>query len=209
MWEEFLFESGFDAEKQKEEKKESKDDAADNQTEKEETLDADDNGLAEKWSQVNDKLSKAYAVKPIENLKGKAVDSSAKPRTRLRRKLEIEISPNIIEDSELVIIEESMSKDKVQLINEEQVAEGEKFVELQGRDEHILELFCTSKQNYDEKKIDLGLKSVQKEEIMVDTDEADVIPELVHMRKFMVSYKEQNKYLQDLNENLMLANKRL
>ena len=44
---------------------------------------------------------------------------------------------------------------------------------------------------------------------MVDTDEVDVIPELVQMRKFMVSYKEQNKYLQDLNENLMLANKRL
>ena len=32
MWEEFLFESGFDAEKQKGEKKGSKDDATDNQT---------------------------------------------------------------------------------------------------------------------------------------------------------------------------------
>ena len=29
------------------------------------------------------------------------------------------------------------------------------------------------------------------------------------MRKFMVSYKEQNKYLRDLNEKLMHANKRL
>ena len=44
---------------------------------------------------------------------------------------------------------------------------------------------------------------------MVDTDEADVIPQLVQIRKFMMSYKEQNKYLQDLNGNLMLANKRL
>ena len=44
---------------------------------------------------------------------------------------------------------------------------------------------------------------------MVDTDEAHVIPELVQTRKFMMSYKEQNKYLEDFNENLMLANTRL
>ena len=75
--------------------------------------------------------------------------------------------------------------------------------------EDLPELFCTNKQNYVEKEIDSSLKSIHKEEIMVDTDEADVIPESVQMRKFMVSYKEQNKYLQDLNENLMLANKRL
>ena len=35
MWEEFLFEFGFDAEKQKGEKKGSKDDAIDNQIEQE------------------------------------------------------------------------------------------------------------------------------------------------------------------------------
>ena len=75
--------------------------------------------------------------------------------------------------------------------------------------EHIPELFCTNKKNYVEKQIGSDLMSIHKEEIMVDTDEVDVIPELVQMRKFMVSYKEQNKYLQDLNENLMLANKRL
>ena len=72
-----------------------------------------------------------------------------------------------------------MSNDKVQPINEEQVSEGEKFVELQGMAEHIPELFCTNKKNYVEKEIDSSLKSVHKEEIMVDTDEADVILELV------------------------------
>ena len=41
------------------------------------------------------------------------MDSSAKPRTRLRRKLEIEASPNLKEYSELVVIEKSMSNDKV------------------------------------------------------------------------------------------------
>ena len=100
-----------------------------------------------------------------------------------------------------------MSNDKVQPINEEQVSEGENFVELQGMYEHIPELFCTNKKNYVEKEIDSDLKSIHKEEIMVDADEADVILELIQTRKFSVSYKEQNKYLQDLNENLMLVNK--
>ena len=43
-WEEFLFESGFDAEKKKGENKGSEDDAADNQTEQEEKLDAENIG---------------------------------------------------------------------------------------------------------------------------------------------------------------------
>ena len=41
----------------------------------------------------------------------------------------------------------------------------------------------------------------------MDIDEVDVIPELVQIRKFMMYYKDQNKYLQDLNQNLMVANK--
>ena len=47
----------------------------------------------------------------------------------------------MIEDSELVFIEKSISNDKVQPINEEQVSEGGTFVELQGRAEHIPEKF--------------------------------------------------------------------
>ena len=62
-WEEFLFEYGFDVENQKGEKKGSEDDAADNQTEQEENLDAENNGLTEKLSQVNDELSEAGDVK--------------------------------------------------------------------------------------------------------------------------------------------------
>ena len=84
-----------------------------------------------------------------------------------------------------------------------------RFQKVKNLSEHIPELFCTNKQNYVEKDIDLGLKSVQEEETIVDTNEADVIPKLVWIRKFMMSYKEQNKYLQDLSENLMVANKRL
>ena len=44
---------------------------------------------------------------------------------------------------------------------------------------------------------------------MVDKDKSDLIPELTQIRKFMISYKKQNEYLDELNENLMLSNKRL
>ena len=127
-----------------------------------------------KLSQVNDELSEAGAVKNddkaieskdstrvklIEDLKGKAVDSSLKPRTRLRRKLEMEASPKFTENSELVVIEESISRDRVQLLNEQQVSEGEIFIELQGGAQHIPKIFCIGKQNY-EKEMDSSLESV-------------------------------------------------
>jgi len=123
-WKEFIFESGFDAEKEtlKADNQTEQEETlgnADNQTEQEETLNADNDGLAEKESQVNDELSEACAVKPVKDLKGKAMDSSVRPRTRLRRKLEIEASPNLTEDSELVVIEKSISNDRVQPTNEE------------------------------------------------------------------------------------------
>ena len=44
---------------------------------------------------------------------------------------------------------------------------------------------------------------------MVDKDESNLIPELTQIRKFMISYKKQNDFLHQLNENLMLSNKRL
>ena len=88
--------------------------------------------LVEKLIEVNDDLSEACAtkndnkgvvseeiakVKSVENLKAKAVDLSSKPRTRLRSKLEAGISPNIVldplEENESVVIEESLSREKL------------------------------------------------------------------------------------------------
>ena len=95
------------------------------------------------------------------------MDLSSKPRTRLRSKLEVEIIPNpilnILEGIELVVIEESLIKEKVQLINEEHILEGEKIIELQGMVEHILESFCTNKQNYVENYANSGVKYLQEE----------------------------------------------
>ena len=78
-WKEFLFEYGFDVEKEtlKENKKIEQEetlDNADNQIEQEETLDANNDGLAEKGSQVNDELSEACVVKPVKYLKGKVLE---------------------------------------------------------------------------------------------------------------------------------------
>ena len=56
-WKEFLFEFGFDVEKETLK--------GDNQTEQEETLNADNDGLTEKWSHVNDELSEACVVNPV------------------------------------------------------------------------------------------------------------------------------------------------
>ena len=180
-WEDFLFVSGFDAEKQKGEVKEREDVATGNQTEQDlEPANEAGKELGEKWSEVNDELSEACAiknddkgvdskeiakVKSVENLKAKGTDLISKPRTRLRSKLEVEISPNpilnILEGNEMVVIEESLSKEKVQLINEEHISEGENFIELQRMAEHIPESFCTIKQNYVENDVDLGVKSLQ------------------------------------------------
>ena len=58
------------------------------------------------------------------------MDSSLKPRTRLRRKIEMEASPKFTQNSEFVVIEESISRDRVQLSNEERILEEEKVIEL-------------------------------------------------------------------------------
>ena len=87
----------------------------------------------------------------------------------------MEAIPKFTKNSELVVIEESVSRDRMQLLNEEQVSEGEKFIELQGGVQYIPETFCTRKRNY-EREMDSGLASVQKEDIMVDIDESNLIP---------------------------------
>ena len=79
---------------------------------------------------------------------------------------------------------------------------------MQGGVQHILEIFCTGKQNY-EREMDSGLALVHKEDIMVDLDESNIILELTQIRKFMISYRKQTEYLHEMNENLMLLNKRL
>ena len=71
-----------------------------------------------------------------------------------------------------MVIAESVSREKIQLINEEHISEGEKFIELQGMAEHIPKSFCTNKQTYAENDVGSGLKFVQEDVTIVDTEEA-------------------------------------
>ena len=80
-------------------------------------------------------------------------------------------------------------------MNEQHISEGEKFIELHGMTEHIPESFCTNKQNYVENHVGSGLKFLQEDETIVDTEEEDIILELAQTMKFMLSYKEKNKYM--------------
>ena len=52
------------------------------------------------------------------------MDLSLKPTTWLRIKLEMEASPNFTENNELVVIEESIRRYRVHLLNEGHVLEG-------------------------------------------------------------------------------------
>ena len=53
------------------------------------------------------------------------------------------------------------------------------------------------------------MKSSQADEVFMDIKETKLIPELNQIKKSLQSYKEQTKFLQNINENLMTANKRL
>ena len=43
----------------------------------------------------------------------------------------------------------------------------------------------------------------------MDIKETEVVPELNQIKKSLQSYKEQTKFLQNINENMMSSNKRL
>ena len=50
---------------------------------------------------------------------------------------------------------------------------------------------------------------MQEDEDLMDVKETEVVPELNQIKKYLQSYKEQTKFLQNINEILMTANKRL
>ena len=50
---------------------------------------------------------------------------------------------------------------------------------------------------------------MQEYEFLMDVKEIKVVPELNQIKKYLQSYKEQTKFLQNINESLMTANKRL
>ena len=83
----------------------------------------------------------------------------------------------------------------------------EKFIDMQGVAGSIPAVFYTDKQdNFDEGSVS---KSLHKEGGHIREEDLEISPELNQCKRSLQTYKEQTKYLQDINEKLMVANKRL
>ena len=83
----------------------------------------------------------------------------------------------------------------------------EKFIDMQGVAGSIPAVFCSGKQdNLDEGSV---LKSLHEEGGHLREEDLEISPELNQCKRYLQTYKEKTKYLQDINEKLMVANKRL
>jgi len=78
---------------------------------------------------------------------------------------------------------------------------------MQGVESAIPEMFCTDEQN----KLDEGskLRNLPDEKHCMREEDIDITPELGQCQRSLQTYKEQTRYLQDINEKLMVASKRL
>ena len=107
----------------------------------------------------------------------------------------------------LVVLNDSFSEENVQVAKDWHFSENENFIDLQGNAGCIPERFCINKQAYSENENGTVSKSLQEDEVFMDIKETEVVPELNQIKKSLQSYKEQTKFLQNINENMMTTNK--
>ena len=144
-----------------------------------------------------------------------AKDISLKPRTRLRSRLEAKMKlihhpRNRNEDfGKLVIMNDSFSEENIHVSKEWHCSENENYIDLQGIAGSIPEKFCMNKQAYSENENGSISRSMQEDEFLMDVKEIEVVLELNQIKKYLHSYKEQTKFMQNINEILMTANKTL
>ena len=130
-----------------------------------------------------------------------------KPRTRLRKKLQIEKISAHEDAMEVVMIDDALSEETVHTSKDQYCADIERFVDIQGVAGSIPEAFCTNKQvNSDDGS---ASKTLQEEEVHIREEDLEISPELNQLKKSLQTYKEQTRYLQNINEKLMVAKKRL
>ena len=108
---------------------------------------------------------------------------------------------------ELVIVNDSFSEENIHVSKEQYFLENENSIDLQGISGCIPEMFCTSKQVYSENCS--VSKYLQEDEVLMNEKAMEIFPELNQIKKSLQTYKEQTKFLQNINEKLMTANKRL
>ena len=110
-------------------------------------------------------------------------------------------------DKEVVIIEDAASEGTINTAEDKYCENMEDFIDMQGITGAIPEMFCTDEQN----KLNEGskFKNLPEERDCMREEDVDISPELGQCKISLQTYKEQTRYLQDINEKLMVANKRL
>ena len=110
-------------------------------------------------------------------------------------------------DRDVVVIEDDASEGTVQTTMDQWCEDMEKFIDMQGVASSIPAVFCLGKQdNLDEGSVS---KSLHEEGGHLREEDLEISPELNQCNRSLQTYKEQTKYLQEINEKLMVANKRL
>ena len=130
-----------------------------------------------------------------------------KPRTRLRKKLQTEKKLAHEDGMEIVMIDDALSEETVHTSKDQYCSDIEKFIDVQGVAGSIPEAFCTNKQ-VDSEDCSTS-RTLQEEEVHMKEEDLEISPELNQVKKSLQTYKEKTRYLQNINENLMIANKRL
>ena len=133
----------------------------------------------------------------------KQLFKEGQPRTRLREKMQMEERAAQGDDKEIVVIEDAASEGIVHITEDKYSEEMEEFIDRQGVAGAIPEMFCTDKQNnFDEGSIS---RTVPEERDCSREEDIDITPELGQCQRSLQTYKEQTRYLQDINEKLLVA----
>ena len=109
----------------------------------------------------------------------------------------------------LVVVNDSFSEENVQVWKDWHFSENENCIDLQGNAGCIPEIFCINKEAYSKNENGSVSKNLKEYEYFMYIKETEVVPGLNKMKKSLQCYKEQTEFLQNINENLMSANKRL
>ena len=108
---------------------------------------------------------------------------------------------------DVVVIEDAGSEGTIHTAEDRYCEDMEEFIDMQGVAGSIPAVFCTDKQdNLDEGSVS---RSFPEKGGCMREEDLDIPPELIQCRRSLQTYKEQTRYLQDINEKLMVANKRL
>jgi len=123
-----------------------------------------------------------------------------KPRTEME-----EITQQAAKEA--VVIEDAASEGTINTVEEKHYENMEEFIDLQGVAGAIPEIFCTGEHNKHDAVSNLQSLSEEKDDMK--EEDINVTSELNQCQRSLQIYKEQTKYLQDINEKLLVANKRL